>query len=369
VAFVASLPLLSGVLAAGFGAVPSGAAWGWLGTYSALTLLFFAAARRTFDNLLTVSHIVQKLFFEPTDAAPVTFWLKRQTHWTRWLRWLLATAVAIAGGVWGAIHFDQSRPAGLILSHGHAVIHPVQVPEAGVAWFIATGLTIFWAGDTVSWLVRIPLLVHRLQLVRRLRVIVHAPVQTPAIRELSAFLSKVDVSAATGLFLFAAPLVWAVLLALHHASTQVCLTPVTKVASSGGVVALVLEPHHCPHPWSLVWVSAIPLALTLALNVYVTFVSQWWLSQVVEKQRNWLADEAARGLVAGEVHLADPYYVRRRELYDIVAGANTRTIQGRAIFRRAIIVLGSVTPYLGLFATRIFHLTALFVGLKPSGKT
>jgi hypothetical protein len=326
ITIIALSPLIGGGAAWLAGNGPSGAAWGWIATYSVLTLWLFASARWTFKRLLAVGPAVDQMFFHRDEAEPVASWLELQKRWW-WRRafWLLLAGVIVAVGVISAIRVD----------HHHLVNGAPQLPEAGTAWFAAIGLTLFWAVDTVSWLVRIPLLVRRLQGAVRLRVIIHAPVTTQGIRELSKFLTFVAMLSAVGLFLFAVPVVWSVLLGLHHAGSQIG--------------------HRYPRPWNLVWLSALPLALTLGLNIYVTFISQWWLSQVVEKQRDRLLDEVAAALPDRDPPLLmDDDYQRRRALYDLIAGASTQTVEGRAIFHRAALIVASVTPYLSLLAKRLF---------------
>jgi hypothetical protein len=82
----------------------------------------------------------------------------------------------------------------------------------GPAYFVALAMLGFLAADNVRWFIRVPIIfVRPLTRMSRLRVVMHAPAMTPAIREMGRLAADTAVRAAGGFFLFGLALLWVVL--------------------------------------------------------------------------------------------------------------------------------------------------------------
>ena len=205
----------------------------------------------------------------------------------------------------------------------------------GPAYYLGIALLGFLAADTLRWLVRAPLILLRpLTRVTPLRVVMHAPAMTPAIREMGDLAAETAIRAAFGFFLFGLPLVWAALSAKHSP--------------------------HGHHPSHAEWIgilSLAPLAISAATVAYVTFVPQRWLSTIIQTERNRVLDELAATLPEqGADKLLTDVPTRTMALYNEVATATTATAEGRVIFRRALVFVGALLPQLYTLAIKLLHL-------------
>jgi hypothetical protein len=220
--------------------------------------------------------------------------------------------------------------AGLIgsyLASGH-------LPDGtfGVGYHTGIALLDFLAGDTLRWLVRAPLILLRpLTKTSPLRVVMHAPAWTPAIREMGQLAAETTVRAAVGFFLFGLPLVWAA---------------VSAKSAEGG-----------SHPTHSEWISLLsiaPLVISALTVAYLTFVPQRWLSTIIERERNRVLDELASTLPEqGPDKLLTDVQTKTMALYDAVGGASTATAEGRVIPRRALLVVGALLPQLYVLSLKL----------------
>ncbi len=321
---VGAAPLLVTAVLAVVAEPPSSEALAWICVYALLTLWLVSTARWSFACLCDVGGDLDRMFFRDCDRAPVTGWIEK--HVRPKLQFTGCALVGVASAV--AVSF-------LEIDAG--------VSEGRVAWYVVTGMTLFWACDTVSWLVRIPWVVRRLRKVSRLKVIRHSPVMTRGFRRLSCLLVTIAALSAVGFILFATPLVWSVLLEFN-------------VAAEEGR----------PRPWHIVWWTSIPLLGTVALNLYVAFIAQLWLAAVVNRQRKRILDEIGEGLLdSGQPTPVDADDGSHRSLYDALAAAPTRTVVAGKLLTAALSVVASgLLPALNL-ALRVFDIESLFgVDLK-----
>ncbi|HEY6396344.1 MAG TPA: hypothetical protein VIX82_02705, partial [Solirubrobacteraceae bacterium] len=194
----------------------------------------------------------------------------------------------------------------------------------------------FLAADTLRWLVRAPLILLRpLTRITPLKVVMHAPAMTPAIREMGQLAAETAIRAAFGFFLFGLPLLW----------VATSAKPTPRVHSG---------PTHAQ--WIGV-LSLAPLAISALTVIYLTFVPQRWLSTMIETERNRVLDELALTLPEqGPDQLLSDTGTKTMALYNQVAGAATSTAETGAMVRRALLVLGALLPQLIALALKFFHI-------------
>jgi hypothetical protein len=218
-----------------------------------------------------------------------------------WSHYLLCGAGA-AVGLFGAYMSSRSLPRGTI----------------GGGYYVDSAMLGFFGADSVRWMLRIPLiLVWPLTGIRSLRVVMHSPTTTPAIREMAQLSAETALRAGLGLFLLGIPLLW-VILAAKTGDTHV-----------------------------LVELALAPLAASAGVVLYVSFVPQLWLAQIVGTQRDRLLDELARELPEqGAANLLSPNTEKAMNLYDQIAATSTETAEARAVAKRAVGALTVLLPQL-----------------------
>jgi hypothetical protein len=181
------------------------------------------------------------------------------------------------------------------------------------AYYVAIALAGFFGADVVHWLLRAPWLLRRLYRYPKLCVNPLAPVDTPAVRELSALLTWTSVEAAGGVLLFAAPLLWIVL-------------------TAGGDQQLAL---------GLLCVG--PGLVALGTLAYVTYMPEWWLSKIVGREQNRILNELVIGTPPEDLV---PELDGKIALYEKIAASASRTAATKKIFAQTAVIGGAVLPYL-----------------------
>jgi hypothetical protein len=236
---------------------------------------------------------------------------------------LVAERVAYLGGVRrrlpvGRLHYLLCAAVALV-GAGVAAYGSTQIPRhtTGPAYFLAVGVLGALGTDAVVWMLRTPLiLVRPLAGVAKLRVVMHAPATTPAIRKMGDLATQTAVRCGIGFFLFGLPALWAVFSAKH-----------------GG--------HHISHEARLALLGVVPLAVTAAVASYVLFVPQLWLSRIVTRQRDRIVEEVGARLPSDDpLSLLESGNKAKADLYDRLASseAESKTV------RKVVALLAVVLP-------------------------
>jgi hypothetical protein len=211
-----------------------------------------------------------------------------------------------------------------------------QLPHVtfGPAYYVNIAVLGCLGVDSLRWMVRIPaVLVRPLIKVRRLRVVMHAPTTTPAIREMARLFEQTAFRAGVALFALGLWLLWEVFSARSHRGLGV------------GYVA------------DLGLLGLGPLIVSAALVIYVTFIPQFWLAEIVRVQRDVLLDELSLELPqAGPANLLSDHAQDVMKLYDTIADTSTDTAGVRVILRRVLAVIAVLTPQIVAAGAKLLHL-------------
>lgn len=190
------------------------------------------------------------------------------------------------------------------------------------------------AVDSLRWMLRLPLiLVEPLTRVRRLRVVMHSPTTTPAIRDMAQLAADTAARAGLALFVVGLWLLWEVF--------------------SG-------KPDHGPgltYVERLALVDLGPLVASAAVVSYITFVPQYWLSEIVRRQRDRILDELSVELPeSGPANLLSDDAQKVISLYDKVAATTTDTAEARVMARRVLAVIAVLAPQLVAVGVKLLHI-------------
>jgi hypothetical protein len=211
-----------------------------------------------------------------------------------------------------------------------------QLPHVtlGPAYYVNVAVLGCLAVDSLRWMVRVPLiLVLPLIRVRQLRVVMHSPTTTPAIREMGQLFEQTAFRAGVALFALGLWLLWEVSSARSHHGL-----------GAGYVAELGL-------------LGLGPLIVSATLVIYVTFIPQFWLAEIVRVQRNRLLDELSPQLPqADPSSLLSDHAQAVMKLYDTIADASTDTAQMRVIVRRVLAVIAVLAPQLVASGAKLLHL-------------
>ena len=211
-----------------------------------------------------------------------------------------------------------------------------QLPHVtfGPAYYLNIALLGCLGVDSLRWMVRIPMiLVRPLIKVSRLRVVMHSPTTTPAIREMAQLFEETAFRAGVALFVLGLWLLWEVLSARSHHGLD-----------AGYVAELGL-------------LGLGPLVISAALVIYVTFIPQFWLAKIVRVQRDRLLDELSDDLPqADPVKLLSDDAQNVMKLYGTIADTSTDTAAVRVVVRRVLAVIAVLTPQLVAAGAKLLHL-------------
>ena len=205
----------------------------------------------------------------------------------------------------------------------------------GPVFYVYAALLGVLAFDSLRWMVRLPLIILRpLTSFRRLKVVIHSPATTPAVRDMASLAAHTAARASFALLIIGLWLLWEVF-----------------SGKPGGGPGL-------SHVQRLMIVNVPILIVSTVLVVYVTFVPQFWLSEVVRRQRDRILDELATELpaVAPTLLVDDPRADTVMQLYDKVADVTTGTTEIRVLVRRSIAVVAVLTPQLIAIGSKLLHL-------------
>lgn len=211
-----------------------------------------------------------------------------------------------------------------------------QLPHVtfGPAYYLNIAVLGCLGFDSLRWMVRVPMiLVRPLIKVRRLRVVMHSPTTTPAIREMAQLFEETAFRAGAALFVLGLWLLWEVFSARSHNGLD-----------AGYVAELGL-------------LGLGPLVVSAALVIYVTFIPQFWVAEIVRVQRDRLLDE-----LSSELPQADPVKLLSDDaqsvmkLYDTIADTSTDTAAVRVVIRRVLAVIAVLAPQLVAAGAKLLHL-------------
>ncbi len=189
-----------------------------------------------------------------------------------------------------------------------------------VATYAALGIMGFLGFDVIRWVLRAPAVLRHLRELaktRDLRINVLAPTRTPAIRDINELLNQASMRTALGLALLATPVVWTVF----------------DSSRSKDRLALAL-------------ISLGPMLVSLATALYVTFVPQTWLSEILSIHQLRELDR----LAADEIVDVSPTALVAKvdssvSLFQTIAAAPTRIPSLERSARNAAKVLLAILPY------------------------
>jgi hypothetical protein len=100
-----------------------------------------------------------------------------------------------------------------------------------------------------------------------------------------------------------------------------------------------------------------PLIVSAAVVIYVTFVPQYWLSEIVGKQRDRILDELSAELPeAGPANLLSDDTQKVISLYDRIANTSTDTTEARVVIRRIVAVVAVLAPQLIAVGAKLLHI-------------
>jgi len=211
-----------------------------------------------------------------------------------------------------------------------------QLPHVtfGPAYYVNIAILGCLGVDSLRWMVRIPMiLVRPLIKVRRLRVVMHSPTTTPAIREMAQLFEQTAFRAGLALFVLGLWLLWEVFSARSHHGLD---------ASYVGQLGLL---------------GLGPLTVSAALVIYVTFIPQFWLAEIVRVQRDRLLDELSSDLPqADPTNLLSEHAQSVIKLYDTIADTSTDTAAVRVIAGRVLAVIAVLAPQLVAAGAKLLHL-------------
>jgi hypothetical protein len=193
------------------------------------------------------------------------------------------------------------------------------------------GVVVF---DSLRSMVRLPLIILRpLTRFRRLTVVMHSPATTPAVRDMARLAADTAAKASFALLIIGLWLLWELF-----------------SGRPGGGPGL-------SHVQRLMLVDIPILIVSTVLVVYVTFVPQYWLSEVVRRQRDRILDELGAELpTRAPARLVDDHAQKIMKLYDSIAGVTTGTSEIRVLVRRTIAVVAVLTPQLVAVGVKLLHL-------------
>jgi hypothetical protein len=211
-----------------------------------------------------------------------------------------------------------------------------QLPHVtfGPAYYLNIAVLGCLGFDSLRWMVRIPIIVVKpLIKVRRLRVVMHSPTTTPAIREMAQLFEETAFRAGAALFVLGLWLLWEVFSARSHHGLD---------ASYVGELGLL---------------GLGPLLVSAALVIYVTFIPQFWLAEIVRVQRDRLLDELSDDLPqADPAKLLSDDAQSLMKLYDTIADSSTDTATVRVIARRVLAVIAVLAPQIVAAGVKLLHL-------------
>jgi hypothetical protein len=117
------------------------------------------------------------------------------------------------------------------------------------------------------------------------------------------------------------------------------------------------KPHGVNHLEHLVSLGVAPLVISAAVVLYVTFVPQLWLSEIVLTQRDRILDDLAKELPEeGPANLLQEHTDKVMGLYDRIAAVSTETAEARVIARRVVAVVAVLLPQLLAVGSKLLHL-------------
>jgi hypothetical protein len=308
----------------------AGSSWrglGWIAAEGLLTGALLVSAAWGWPHVQTLAEPLELMFrgsraaserIAPEPPPELAAYGNRMHNQLRVVRWHYAICLGTAAAA-VASTYVASR----------------QLPSdtVGPVYFMMIFVLAVLGTDSIRWMVRVPLIVVQpLTRVARLKVVMHAPVTTPAIRQMGAVAAMTAARCGIGLFLVGLPLLWTVL-----------------SAKSGGTPT--------SHAEKLALWGLLPLTVSAGVVVYVTFVPQLWLSQIVERQRDRILDELARDLPEeGPANLLSDNTARVMALYDRLAETSTETTAARVIVRRMLAVLAVLLPQLLAVGVKLLKL-------------
>jgi len=211
-----------------------------------------------------------------------------------------------------------------------------QLPHVtfGPAYYLNIAVLGCLGFDSLRWMVRVPMiLVRPLIKVRRLRVVMHSPTTTPAIREMAQLFEETAFRAGVALFVLGLWLLWEVVSARSHHGLD------------------------ASHVAELGLLGLGPLAVSAALVIYVTFIPQFWVAEIVRVQRDRLLDE-----LSSELPQADPVKLLSDDaqsvmkLYDTIADTSTDTAAVRVVVRRVLAVIAVLAPQIVAAGAKLLHI-------------
>jgi hypothetical protein len=292
------VPLAVLAVAAALGQTLELFAVGWIAWYVPITVVTIATTHWILRAVADIGPDVDDLVIERDEDAAVAEWLDRLD---RPRRQLLICLFILAFTTVGEY----------LRYHSHDV-------DPGPAFYVVSGITLFWVCDGTIWLLALPLFVHRVLRVPRLRLVPHAPVSTPGIRRLSQLFLTIAVLVALVFFLLATREAWSILLELKHDK----LTARMVAAGVG------------------------PFVIAMLVSVHVMYLPQRWLGQIADRHRDRMLDKIAATLPSEDpLALLDADVAKRRALYDAIADEQTRTVGTRTLSRLALLVAGALSPY------------------------
>jgi hypothetical protein len=100
-----------------------------------------------------------------------------------------------------------------------------------------------------------------------------------------------------------------------------------------------------------------PLLVSAALVIYVTFIPQFWLAEIVRVQRDRLLDELSHDLPqADPAKLLSDDAQSLMKLYDTIADTSTDTATVRVMVRRVLAVIAVLAPQIVAAGAKLLHI-------------
>jgi len=204
----------------------------------------------------------------------------------------------------------------------------------GPAFYVSIAALGFFGWDAAIWMCGLTfVLVQPLTKVVRLRVVMHSPATTRAIREMAQFFEYAAFRASVGVFLLG-----------------LMLWDVSSVGSRHG--------HGISQAAKIGLLGLGPLILSIAVLIYVAFIPNLWLSKAVGAQRDRMLDELAEELPdGGPMDLLAMDTQKVTELYDSLAVVDTATPEARVVARRVVAVILVLLPQLLVIGSKLLHLS------------
>lgn len=311
--------------------VDAGSSWrglAWMSMSALLTSALLVTAPWAWDRVKETAEPIE-LMFTGATRTPQSEHPELQAEYTQYVD---EVARRLSLGNWHYVFCGIGSVVGLAGSY-FASKH---LPDGtfGPGYYIGIAVLAFFGADSIRWMLRVPLImVQPLTRYPRLIVVMHSPATTPAIREMGQVSAETAVRAGVGFFLFGLTLLWAVL--------------------SGNAY----RGHGISHVEQLALVSLAPLIVSAAVVIYVSFIPQAWLSQIVVTQRDRILDELAAELPEeGAANLLSDETNKVMALYDRIAGVTTETAEARTIGRRTIAVVAVLLPQLLAVGSKLLHI-------------